>query len=436
MNRLSSLSPAEKRELLAAILRRKALDRSEPLDGHALEGEAVLDPAIRGLASPSAAAATDALLTGATGFLGSFLLRELLASGAGRVCCLVRAPDGAAGQRRLQEALRSRGLWNDEVPERVIAVPGDLSAPRLGLPASDFEALGARLRAIFHAGASVSFGLPYRAQWPGNVSGTHEILRLAAVAGAPVHYVSTVAVLGVPDTGSRPQDEDTVLEDVRSLYGGYARTKWVAEKLVRAAAGRGLACTTYRLGGLAGDARTGVCNPADVWWRFVKGCIQLGSIADLAGALNLIPVDFACRAIVALAARPDARGRTFHLVNPASLPIDRLVDWLRDRGYPLLRRPYRAWRGELAAAAPGGEVSTLRSFVEGFPSDSPDAPPHLFRALTTEHVASDQTRRALAECALACPPLDERLLTVCFSYLEGEGFLARPDRPASPPPGG
>ena len=60
------------------------------------------------------------LLTGATGFLGVYLLHALLARSTAQIYCHVRAADGAAGVERIRKALRARDLWRADVETRVI----------------------------------------------------------------------------------------------------------------------------------------------------------------------------------------------------------------------------------------------------------------------------------------------------------------------------
>ncbi|WP_369027980.1 SDR family oxidoreductase, partial [Nocardia farcinica] len=107
--------------------------------------DARLDPAIdiAGLVPPVDTG--DVLLTGATGFLGVHLLRELLDRTDSRIWCLVRGRDRADGLRRITAALARYQLPHHDLAERVVAVPGDLEQPRLGLSEADFADLAARI---------------------------------------------------------------------------------------------------------------------------------------------------------------------------------------------------------------------------------------------------------------------------------------------------
>ena len=97
------------------------------------------------------------LLTGATGFLGAFLLHELLTDEDTIVHCLVRADDAAFAKERLRENLVTYGLLTDAFDERVVPVVGDLSKHSLGLSPEAFAELADQVDGIYHSAAIVDF---------------------------------------------------------------------------------------------------------------------------------------------------------------------------------------------------------------------------------------------------------------------------------------
>ncbi|NUR29417.1 MAG: polyketide synthase, partial [Catenulispora sp.] len=89
------------------------------------------------------------LLTGATGFLGSQMLLDLLRHSDAHVYCLVRAGDEDAAETRLAEALRSYRLpWSTEVRRRITVLPGDIRSPHLGLSEERWTELAHELDGI------------------------------------------------------------------------------------------------------------------------------------------------------------------------------------------------------------------------------------------------------------------------------------------------
>ncbi len=311
-----------------------------------------------------------AFLTGATGFLGAHLLHELLEQTPGPVLCLVRAADEAAGARRLRRALERRRLWREVDGDRIVPLVGDLAEPRFGLSEARFEELGRELGAVYHDGARLDLLRSFRELEAPNVGGTREAIRLACLGRAkPLVYVSTLSVFDADAyrSGERVADEDDPVDDPSGLAGGYAQTKWVAERLVREAGARGLPVSIFRPGVVAGNARTGFTNAEDFAGRLFRGCIQLGCTpAEWRGPARVSPVDFVSRAIVWLSLRPESRGRTFHPLNPHLSTVEELLAAARAFGYRLAPAPIGAWRRQLAAAVEAGEDNALAPLLALF----------------------------------------------------------------------
>ena len=146
-----------------------------------LNAEAQLDPEITAgdLGYELVENPQHVLLTGATGFVGAFLLQDLLKSTSAQIHCLLRADDFESGFLRLKRNLESYLLWDDSFTERVKPVLGDLGEPALGLSDETYGRLANQIEVIYHNGAMVNFVYPYKAHKASNVLGTQEILRLA-----------------------------------------------------------------------------------------------------------------------------------------------------------------------------------------------------------------------------------------------------------------
>ena len=114
--------------------------------------------------APCTSAARRVFLTGATGFLGAYILADLLTKRANeveKVYVHVRAKNADEARQRMRDALAGRGLWRDEweVSGRVEAVVGDLARPRLGLSDSDWHRMATSVDIIVHNGAMVHLSL-------------------------------------------------------------------------------------------------------------------------------------------------------------------------------------------------------------------------------------------------------------------------------------
>jgi thioester reductase-like protein len=263
------------------------------------------------------------LLTGATGFLGRYLLRELLASGQ-RVAVLARPGRSGSAAERVAELLAS-------VNARPVVLTGDLNAPGLGLRGADRDWLARHCRSVVHAAARVSLrrsadGEPCKT----NVRGTENLLGLCAEFGLrELHHVSTAFVCG-DRVGPAREDE---LDRGQGFHNEYEGSKLEAERRVRSASG--LRATIYRPAIIVGDSRTGYTSSYLGFYRFLDLADRLAGPVGADGRRslplrlpftgdeprNLVPVDWVARAIVRIVNRPRWHGQTYHLVAPVPVRV-------------------------------------------------------------------------------------------------------------------
>jgi myxalamid-type nonribosomal peptide synthetase MxaA len=361
-------------------------------------------------------------VTGATGFLGAFLVQELLRQTRAKIYCLVRAGTDAEAARKLEKSFAAYGLGTDG---RIIPVLGDLSQPGLGMREDRFRALSAEVDTVYHNGALVNFIYPYPVLKPANVLGTEEVLRFACLGKLkPVHYVSTVSVFGDrPSPNPEGFMEDEFPPSVANLADGYAQSKWVAEKLVRTAGERGLPVCIYRPGQISGHSRTGVWNTGDFFCRMIKGCVDIGCAPAGHIEFNMAPVDYVGKAIVFLASRPESLGRTFHLTHPDPVSTARLIDGLRAEGFKLDLAPMAEWLGKITEAVDGSPDHPLHPLVSLLERSGPGPEEDLSRPL---RFACRKTVMALDGSGMACPGIDGGMLHRYVSYFIRSGFLKAP----------
>src|SRR5216684_4357408 len=206
MSPVENLTPGQKRKLLTRLLEKKLLtiapaliaepDQSSGLDRFAvpvkdLMAEVVLDPSIRFSAPPIGVvnAPNSIFLTGATGFLGAFLLKSILDRTEANIYCLIRCSDTEQGRNRIYKNLETYLPEDGWHSARIIPVPGDLSRPLFGLSPRQFETLAATVDCVYHNAATVNGLHTYTQLKPTNVFGTQEAIRLASLVKLkPLHY--------------------------------------------------------------------------------------------------------------------------------------------------------------------------------------------------------------------------------------------------------
>ena len=409
-------------------------DAEAPIE-ETLRAEAQLPDDVRPTGPvPALAEPRAALLTGATGFLGAFLLHELLTTTGAVIHCVVRTRTPDEGRERILENLRGYGLPTANVSERLVIVPGDLASPRLGLDEATFDQLSRSVDTIYHNGAWLNFFYPYAALRAANVLGTLEVLRLAVRGAAkPVHYVSTSGVFysrayrgqALPETDSAEHCDGHAL--------GYSQSKWVAERLVTAAGERGLAVTIHRAPFITGHRETGAWNRDDFICRLVRGIIALGAMPDLSASMDIVPVDYVARGIIRLSQRPEAAGRRFHLCAPREVPWSALSGWLAEAGYAVQREPYATWLGRLPALR--GTEHPLAPFLPLFLEKAgPDRPtvPEVFLHSAHARLDGENTARTLAAYGLDAPVIDAALWKGYLQKLRSDGALPAPTPPPQP----
>ncbi|GGO96642.1 hypothetical protein GCM10012280_56610 [Wenjunlia tyrosinilytica] len=404
-----------------------------PAEAADLATEAVLDPSITAAnAKPSEPLRNSepgcVLLTGATGFLGAFLLDELVRRTQAEVVCLVRAADGDEAQSRLRRTLAKYRLSDQAVGTRVTVLAGDLEKPLLGLRTDGFDALAKQVDVIYHNGARVNLADPYSRVKAANVGGTHEILRLATTHRVkPVHHISTISVLV-----SAADNPELLLEDRRVApelvpSNGYVRSKWTAEELVRAAGRRGVPTAVYRPGRISGATGTGVVGADDAFWHYVRAGIELGAMPIPDGgpgsvtSVDLVPVDYVARAVVHLGLGAEPNGAAYNLTNPEPTRVDVIVDHLKSLGHRIDAVPQREWARRLQqahAVATATEDSSLHH-VALLIADG--AAGELMGDFRFDRSA---TIRGLGGSGIECPKVDGSVLERYFQYFADSGFLA------------
>lgn len=262
------------------------------------------------------------LLTGATGFVGSRLLRKWLEVSEAHVSLLVRSLGEQDPHRRVQRLLAKLGPGGAKAAAngRLDYFVGDLTAPRLGLSDEVRLALADSLTAVIHAGATVRFDLPLAEACAVNTRGTAALLALARRCRRLDRFVhvSTAFVAGCRE-GQIGEDE---LDAGQQHHNSYERSKFEAERLVRAAM-QELPVTVLRPTIITCDLQTGELPTGSAIYRVLRRYAE-GSLHTLFGnpgaLLDLVPVDYVVDASFAIAARADSVGHGYHLsADPDSL---------------------------------------------------------------------------------------------------------------------
>ena len=399
-----------------------------------LLSEAVLDPTIRPASDHlDPTGEPDAIfLTGATGFLGAFLLQELFQQTQAQIYCLVRNSNSPIeGKQKIHQNLERYGLGHllehENFYSRMIPVLGDLSKPLLGLDEQKFYQLAGEIDRIYHVGANVNLLYPYTAMGAANVGGTQEILRLASLVKLkPLHYISSLGVFestGYSNLRKTITERDN-LEAGEVVYGGYCQSKWVAEKLIEIGRSRGIPAVIYRPGMISSHTQTGACNVDDLLCSLIKHFIEFGNAPELDINVDITPVDYISQAIFHLSNQKASLGQVFHLMNPESLSLKKLIAEINTLGYSIKEIEYSRWLSQLKDLAINSQETAfgglLPLLVEKISNSQ-----LTYLEITSMGMVFDceNTIKGLANSSIICPPVNSQLLHTLVDYLTDCGLL-------------
>jgi amino acid adenylation domain-containing protein/thioester reductase-like protein len=364
-----------------------------------------------------------ALLTGATGFLGAYIVAQVLRTTGVQLHCLVRPKRGESGRARIEQQLRNYELWSDDEAwrsaweRRVHVIEGDTTLPRLGITDTAYESLARDVDCVIHLAAHVNFIYPFEALRQTNVLGLHEIIRFAFHERIkPVHYLSTAAVW--PMGAEYTFYETDPIEHGKLLNLGYDEAKWVGEKSLLHAAERGLPVARYRPGEVGGDSQTGRCVLDHFLIAAIKGFLQFGAFPALDMQLDVTPADYVAEAVVHLAFRRNPLGRAFHLTNPRRCHLSDALTFLRSLGYRFAECRFTDIRDRLINGSDfaGNALFPYHAVLEEMDD----------RSLQLPNYDCAETLRELEGSDIACPPVDDELFGTYMRYLRNIGYMPEP----------
>ena len=305
----------------------------------------------------------EVLLTGATGFVGRFMLRELLClDGDLLVHCLVRAADAEHGLQRLRAAMQEAGIWDEALAARIRVVAGDIGEAHLGLGQTAFDDLARRIDAVHHFAAEVSLSTPYSAIRTINAVGMRNVLGLCLHTRLKhLFHASTMGVFPqyfcdfaeeFAGHGIEHHGQPDVAEMKRMFplsLGGYSWSKLVAEQSVLFAHQAGLPVGVFRLP-LTSRSTTGYTQPSDTSVRVYAAVADVKMMPDgFSFQRQNHTVDTLSRICAAIASNPKRQFTLYHCCNTNPVPHDiELADfglYLRTVSYDTFKRACQA-RGE------------------------------------------------------------------------------------------
>ena len=360
-------------------------------------------------------------LTGVTGFLGIYLLYDLLLYTKANIYCLIRAKSYKDAKTRLKSCLNKNMLDLSILKSnRTKILVGDLALPKLGLSDKKFQHLTNEIDFIYHNGAMVHHLYDYNTLRAPNVLSIHEIIKIATTKKLKkIHYVSTFSTtVEFNDLGEIKENflyESNV--DPMLLQGGYARSKWVAERLLTQAKDKGIPVNIYRPTWILGHSHSGVSpTKQNHLLQVIKGCIQMGCAPNWDVGLNIIPVYFVSEAIVKFSLDRIDESLVFNLQNRTEINWKNLVTFINKNYCPIRILESNEWRDKhLSLINPDNMLYPLMSFyTQGF-AEIPS-----FKI----NIEDKNVQKAMKEFSISFPSSNEDLLSKYFDYFQSVGFIS------------
>ncbi len=363
-------------------------------------------------------------ITGCTGFVGAFLLKELLDQTKARIYCLIRADSPVQARARIREKLIQYKLYRTGFSSRIVPVLGDLSEHKFSLSDAAFAYLAKSVDVIFHNGAWVNHVYPYDMLKAANVGGTREMLRLATS-----YKIKSVRHISILNNDSVSAQDFQRLANGKEF--GYPLSKYAAEKMVQLANRRGIPVTIYRLGMVGGDQQ-GISNIKDRICLLIKGCIALNCIPDSDGLAQicsptLTPVDFVAKAIVTLFKQSKSINQSFDIVSPRAMNWAELPAALKDFGYNLEIVSLEQWQTKLKdRRANNPDCKEFQTLAGLYLDDQPSIDESCF----SEEFSFDDSYLPMLDklfkAKVDCPVVDRDLLKTYLVFLVESSFISSP----------
>lgn len=351
-------------------------------------------------------------LTGATGLVGSFLLKLLLENDY-QVYALARSKDNQSAQDRAMEILK---FWQADILDKINLknlriVEGEITEPDLGIGSKrTIQEITNEAEIIFHCAALARLRVPLEIIRKINVAGTKNVLDLSLKCKRleKFNHISTAYVVGTKKNIDFSED---MLELGQGFNNTYEQTKYEAEILIKEYQNKGIRASIFRPSMVMGDSVEGKTNDFRLFYEplhiFSQGIYQEFP-ANLKCLQNFINIDTVAKAIFLLG-RAKVNG-TYHIVSPENQTLEFLINVAQD--YFGFKMP---------------KFIPLENFdfKQLTPAQKVLAQPYIPYFNYNPRFLAERTQDALNKSNFQYPQIDKNNLLRIFDYCHKKGFIKK-----------
>ncbi|KDQ50557.1 hypothetical protein JAAARDRAFT_141882 [Jaapia argillacea MUCL 33604] len=318
------------------------------------------------------------ILTGSTGSLGTFVLHSLLRdSGVAKVYAFNRQGSSPSinRQRRSYKERQLDASVLDAAAQsgRLEFHDVEVNKPNFGLTDDAFQAIHSSTTLIIHNAWALNFNWSLATFEPVHIKGLRNFIDFALTSprATPPRLAFTSSIASAGAYTSGPVPEDSITDASVCLAQGYARSKFVGERMLAIASQQtNLRTLSFRIGQISGDSEHGIWNVTDNVPVLVRGCQELGAVpVDWAPVVAWAPVDSVARTVVDVCLDEERGAGTFHIANPKPTPWKDLAPYLLKNlvtkdGQPLQFVSMKQWLGMLKERAESEESAESNPAVK------------------------------------------------------------------------
>ncbi len=349
-------------------------------------------------------------ITGATGYLGAYILERLADLQNARIYCLVRGRSDKECRQRLRQVLTYYfGIETCAyIFGRVSVIMGDISVVGLGIE-PDIYAKLKKIDTVIHC-AALTDHIGHSDDFQRiNIDGTHHVVGFAQKMKASLLHISTISVSGTHYTHA-PENKGKFSESCYFIGQNYedneyTKSKFLAEGIVLDAVSKGLNARIMRVGNLTCsiDGVFQLRPEKNAFANRIKAICALGCLPVnmISARIEMTPVDICVQAILDLAKLADSKQLIYHVFNTNSLTLGEIVTMLKENGYRIRVLSEEKFLCELSNASKHAANSMLARVTE----DTLD-----YGKRDTINISSDATMQLLLHEGFSWPVIDNEYI--------------------------